>query len=583
MFACLKSRSTSAAPKVLAGLIFVVASAWSAGAFAQDGLQLDVQTFRPAVGPYSIYTVETSPTLGHLEPTGSIFLNYASEPLVLEPDAGGEDIAVVDQQLAMHVLAGVGFFDIAQLDLEFPVYFVNDSNFSDTVEGGVIGDMTIRPKVTILSHDKFPVGLAGVVDLTLPTGREESLVGDSSVEVAPKAVVDYRWDKYTFAANLGVRIQEDRAVRNIDVGDNFEYGLGAEAEFLNGLLRVGGELYGRTTFSDFFGEDVSPLEGILGAKVVTRSGFAVMAGAGGGIVGGVGAPEFRTFLGLRYAYMETDADKDGVRDVEDQCAGEVEDIDGFEDADGCPDPDNDEDGVPDLEDRCPQAKGPADNDGCPVDGEEADEAGQTGEAGKAGETSMPTEPPSARGPDGDNDGVLDADDECPEEPEDEDGFEDSDGCPDGDNDNDGILDADDKCPNKPGLQTTEGCPPEEQKVRLDGERIKLTEKVAFQPDKAIIEKESYELLQQVGLLIRTNPDIKKVEIGVHTDQEMSVEENQVLSEARAEAIQTFLVEGANVAADRLVVKGYGDTEPIIASELPQARAQNRRVEFKVLE
>ncbi|WP_168210496.1 OmpA family protein [Persicimonas caeni] len=584
MIACPKSRSSSASHKVLAGLAFLLATAFSAGAAAQDGLQLDVQTFRPAVGPYSIYTVETSPTLGHLEPTGSVFLNYSSEPLVLEPDAGGENVAIIDQQLAMHVLAGVGFFDIAQLDLEVPIYFVNDSEFSDNVEGGVIGDMALRPKVMILSREKFPVGVTGLVDVTLPTGRQESLVGDSSVEVAPGAVVDYRWENVLVAANLGVRIQEDRSVRNIEIGERFEYGLGAEAEFLNGLLLVGGELYGRTEFGDFFGDDVTPLEGLLGAKVVTRSGFSVMAGAGGGIVGGVGAPEFRGFLGLRYAYMETDSDQDGVRDVEDKCRGEAEDIDGFEDADGCPDPDNDEDGVADIEDQCPQTPGPADNNGCPVEGEEAPKGEEGAEADKAGETSMPTEPPSARGPDADNDGVVDANDLCPEQPEDEDGFEDKDGCPDTDNDKDGILDADDKCPNEPGLQTTDGCPPEEQKAVLDGDRIKLTEKVVFEADKAIIDKDSYDLLQQVGLIIRTNPDIKKVEIGAHTDQEnMSEEEHQILAEARAEAIQTFLVEGANVPAERLAAKGYGDTEPIIASELPQARAQNRRVEFKVLE
>ncbi|MGE0325540.1 MAG: hypothetical protein AB7K71_00955 [Polyangiaceae bacterium] len=48
----------------------------------------------------------------------------------------------------------------------------------------------------------------------------------------------------------------------------------------------------------------------------------------------------------------------------------------------------------------------------------------------------------------DHDGVEDEKDECPELPEDRDGFEDSDGCPDFDNDNDGVGDADDKCPNE---------------------------------------------------------------------------------------------------------------------------------------
>jgi hypothetical protein len=65
-------------------------------------------------------------------------------------------------------------------------------------------------------------------------------------------------------------------------------------------------------------------------------------------------------------------------------------------------------------------------------------------------------------PDNDNDGIPDGDDACDNEPEDFDGFEDTDGCPDPDNDGDGILDVDDACPNEPedfdGFQDTDGCP-----------------------------------------------------------------------------------------------------------------------------
>jgi len=64
--------------------------------------------------------------------------------------------------------------------------------------------------------------------------------------------------------------------------------------------------------------------------------------------------------------------------------------------------------------------------------------------------------------DNDNDGILDVNDQCPNDPEDIDGFQDEDGCPDPDNDNDGILDVNDKCPNDPedidGFQDEDGCP-----------------------------------------------------------------------------------------------------------------------------
>ena len=59
---------------------------------------------------------------------------------------------------------------------------------------------------------------------------------------------------------------------------------------------------------------------------------------------------------------------------------------------------------------------------------------------------------------GGGDGVADSVDECPDEPEDHDGFEDGDGCPDPDNDHDGIPDVTDQCPNAPGPAASSGCP-----------------------------------------------------------------------------------------------------------------------------
>src|SRR4051812_29312099 len=64
--------------------------------------------------------------------------------------------------------------------------------------------------------------------------------------------------------------------------------------------------------------------------------------------------------------------------------------------------------------------------------------------------------------DSDGDGVPDESDRCPTEPEDRDGFQDADGCPDLDNDGDGIADVCDKCPREPelydGYQDDDGCP-----------------------------------------------------------------------------------------------------------------------------
>ena len=97
--------------------------------------------------------------------------------------------------------------------------------------------------------------------------------------------------------------------------------------------------------------------------------------------------------------------------------------------------DTDGDGCYDDEDKCP--KEPEDKDGFQDDD-------------------------CCPDPDNDQDGILDGADQCPNVPEDKDGFKDADGCPDTDNDQDGIPDATDRCPLKPedrdGYMDGDGCP-----------------------------------------------------------------------------------------------------------------------------
>lgn len=82
-----------------------------------------------------------------------------------------------------------------------------------------------------------------------------------------------------------------------------------------------------------------------------------------------------------------------------------------------------------------------------------------------GDDSAAPRPPGGGGTGGDSDGdgTVDSNDMCPSDPEDFDGFEDEDGCPDPDNDRDGISDMSDKCPNDPesfdGQTDDDGCPP----------------------------------------------------------------------------------------------------------------------------
>ena len=83
-------------------------------------------------------------------------------------------------------------------------------------------------------------------------------------------------------------------------------------------------------------------------------------------------------------------------------------------------------------------------------------------AAAPGKTGSVRPPRPSGGRDQDGDGIPDDADKCPSDPEDKDGFQDEDGCPDPDNDGDRIPDARDKCPNEPetfnGSADSDGCP-----------------------------------------------------------------------------------------------------------------------------
>ena len=94
------------------------------------------------------------------------------------------------------------------------------------------------------------------------------------------------------------------------------------------------------------------LELISGLKLLFNQGSYLTIGAGRGLVESYSNPNGE-LLWNHVPSKPKDNDGDGVNDAQDQCPSEAEDIDQFEDQDGCPDLDNDYDGLNDLFDQCP--------------------------------------------------------------------------------------------------------------------------------------------------------------------------------------------------------------------------------------
>ncbi len=247
---------------------------------------------------------------------------------------------------------------------------------------------------------------------------------------------------------------------------------------------------------------------------------------------------------------ELDNDGDRIADSDDECDDEAEDMDGFEDENGCPDADNDGDNVPDASDRAPND--PEDRDGF------EDEDG-------------------APEPDNDNDGVLDGQDRAPNEPEDRDQFQDEDGAPDPDNDGDGVMDTDDQCPTTPGPAADHGCP---SAVRVEAGRIRILQRIEFATGRDTLLPTAFPILEQVKAALLANPQIVKIEVQGHTDDRGNDQNNMTLSQGRAASVVRWLTEHG-VAADRLEPHGYGETRPLAPNTTGANRQGNRRVEFVI--
>jgi outer membrane protein OmpA-like peptidoglycan-associated protein len=124
--------------------------------------------------------------------------------------------------------------------------------------------------------------------------------------------------------------------------------------------------------------------------------------------------------------------------------------------------------------------------------------------------------------------------------------------------------------------------PKTPSVKVEGKEIKISRQIHFETDSAKILGDSNSLMEEIADLLQRSPGIKKVEIQGHTDNTGTREHNLQLSDARANAVKTWLV-GAGIEGTRLVAKGYGQDRPLVPNVTAANRSRNRRVQFIILE
>ncbi|MEO0226330.1 MAG: OmpA family protein, partial [candidate division WOR-3 bacterium] len=110
--------------------------------------------------------------------------------------------------------------------------------------------------------------------------------------------------------------------------------------------------------------------------------------------------------------------------------------------------------------------------------------------------------------------------------------------------------------------------------------------INFETGKAELRPEFYSILDEAGRILLQYPDIT-IEIAGHTDaREIKTAEfhsNWELSLARANAVKNYLIQKFNIKKERLLTRGYADTQPIAPNTTEAGMAKNRRTEFRIIE
>jgi outer membrane protein OmpA-like peptidoglycan-associated protein len=366
----------------LAGLAAAAALAAVPADAADDPTRrgFDPDPARLALSLEGGFVVETAPAAPASTRGAAAVVDYASGLLSLE--LGSERDALIERRLSIHLLGGwsLGWLELAA---HLPVVAWQEADFSLLEDQGVtgplvapvdrttLGDLRLGAKLPVLDRARWPLALAAMVDLRLPTGNGDAFTSDG-LALVPSAVATRAFGPVRLDGQLGYVIRGEGQYGQLVVHDGPTFGVGASVDLPSaGPLRrwrAIAEVTGSWPRGyDLDGERYrAALSARGGVRWFAGRSLAIEAGAGAGLgESGYGREAWRAFAGVRWAAApvgrpEDDLDRDGTPNAKDQCPRDP----GPAALDGCPDADGDE--LPDRDDACPTRPGPVQNDGCPV-------------------------------------------------------------------------------------------------------------------------------------------------------------------------------------------------------------------------
>jgi outer membrane protein OmpA-like peptidoglycan-associated protein len=549
-----------------AAMVVVVLAITAGVAVAQDAPMetgnFAVERMQIGASRGSILSVQSGALAGQGSWEFGLWLGYADDPLTLYQDDGGGERerigSLVHTRIGGELMGSYTALPWLELGVSVPLVLAQDRDAMisgvpgelSTLESYGLGDVRVAPRIALATMARQGVDIAFIPAVTLPTGGGEEYRGEEMVTFAPSVALSRRVGQVSLAMHLGYLVREQSTVANLEVDDEVVVRAGVRVHATDALT-VDVALSAATAAEEMFaGSTRNQLEAAIGPTYTLASGLNLFAAAGAGADVGYGTPDWRALAGIRIGQVKergepavvpipvavvepapqpepepaplppppppVDTDGDGLDDTRDRCLADPEDMDGFQDDDGCPDPDDDGDRIMDVADACPREFGPMENRG----------------------------------------------------------------CPDQDRDGDRIIDRLDNCPDEAGVEANAGCK-EKQLVILRGDSIELLDVVYFENNKAAIKKISHKLLDNVAVVLSNQPGITKVRVEGHTDDKGKDAYNLDLSQRRADEVAAYLV-SSGIAPERLEAVGYGETKPKVPNTNKKSRATNRRVEFVIV-
>lgn len=534
---------------LLVGALAVAALLTAPTARAQTAQGFSLDRFEPAGAGSRWFTLESLDFRGASRLALSLTGDYAAKPLVLFGPDDRERAVIVEDQLFLHVGAGLNLMERFRVNVSLPVLLhqTGETHQAGTIRyaaasGAAIGDLRMGADVRLVGDHGGAATLALGIQVFAPTGSRDSYASDGKVRLAPRALLAGDLGVFAYAARLGFqyRTKVDESVfqgEGASIGSELTGALALGIKPTDRLL-LGPEIFGSTVLSDgnTFAPRSTPVEILLGAHLTVADDWHLGLGASPGITQGLGSPALRVVAQLQY-FPAIDEAAPPPAPAPPPPAPIVRDRDG--------------DGVLDGDDACPDEPGRRTEDpqtnGCPIR-------------------------------DRDGDGILDADDACPDVPGMKTDDPKTNGC--ADKDGDSILDPEDACPEQPGKPDPDpaknGCPV----ARVERGQIRILEQVKFKTASHVILRESDYVMEAVRSILEEHPEIQTVRIEGHTDSRGSAAYNKGLSERRARSVMRWLVT-RGIDRKRLTSQGFGLERPIDSNDTPEGRAQNRRVEFHI--